>query len=1080
MAWSFRKRIKVAPGVHLNVSKSGVSTSVGPRGAKITTGPKGTYLHTSIPGTGIYNRQKIGPGLDNPKLNTANTHMSDSLSNSSTSSVDNSKTMPGCFWWGFGIIAVISFFVLLFSLNNIEISKGSLRAKTALIDSLQAEREPLLNKKKAQDQLRVIEHKIDSVNRAIRQDEATLDDETEARKYSVYFLIIGVLGIFFMSIIALCDKRELKKREKPQSGVDPDTLKEISEKTGDPIKKSIIDNYRAHLLLEDADTRLRPFLDEAKQKAQKRPSEKNNARVLAISEEYERIVSEANSSLYNVDDDLSEIERQNFSALCNSFLLLRASQKIWEITATERVTAHKASASSSIERHEVAFATGCFPYLASEFKIPVLTTHRGSKYFIYPRFILRGSSIENFSIYPISNVTLNYWSSRFLEEERKPIDSKQVGTTYRYVNKDGGKDLRFSNNPQIPILQYGNLSFDPLDLRYQFSNNQYAERFANAFIDYIGRSGGKNYGQSDSLGVRSGFAEVGSPDSFDIIRKDALLREAANVVVQYQAGSVSLIQRKLSTGYARSMRIMDQLEAMGIVGPDKGTASRDVLIPDVALLDRIFEEGGSHRAVVPSTDENYFDDVYSAANKLHSFGEMLSRDRAFCKIINDNVHGDFDILDRDLPDESKKVIVMLWSDVIHCFSGLGHTIDLRKPEGLGLLIFNTLMITPDFECNYQTMDTVREQLADKLENIAKSIEASFPVRDGTFNLEPYLKDYEPLLFNQFIILLYRFASLVAKADHQVSDEETRWLNKIMGLKESDSSDGAVKSKVKTSTTPRKTAAYAPKLNANKELNALIGLESVKKEVNSLINYIKVQQMREERGMRITPVSYHCVFTGNPGTGKTTVARLVSEIYKDMGILKKGHLVETDRSGLVAEYVGQTAVKTNKIIDSALDGILFIDEAYSLVDGGNSDYGKEAIATLLKRMEDDRNRLVVILAGYTDDMKRFIDSNPGLQSRFNRYIEFPDYSADELYQIFLSSANKYEYKLTDEADAILKKALEDVVAGKDKNFGNGRFVRNLFEKVVENQANRLSSISQVSSEILVTIEAEDIQKSLRNK
>ena len=180
---------------------------------------------------------------------------------------------------------------------------------------------------------------------------------------------------------------------------------------------------------------------------------------------------------------------------------------------------------------------------------------------------------------------------------------------------------------------------------------------------------------------------------------------------------------------------------------------------------------------------------------------------------------------------------------------------------------------------------------------------------------------------------------------------------------------------------------------------------------------------------------------------------------------------------MAEYVGQTAVKTNKIIDSALDGILFIDEAYSLVDGGNSDYGKEAIATLLKRMEDDRDRLVVILAGYTDDMKRFIDSNPGLQSRFNRYVEFPDYSAEELFQIFESSTKKYEYSLTEEAATVLKSILSNAVEHKDKNFGNGRFVRNLFEKVIENQANRISSVSDITAESLATIEAEDIQEAL---
>ena len=258
-----------------------------------------------------------------------------------------------------------------------------------------------------------------------------------------------------------------------------------------------------------------------------------------------------------------------------------------------------------------------------------------------------------------------------------------------------------------------------------------------------------------------------------------------------------------------------------------------------------------------------------------------------------------------------------------------------------------------------------------------------------------------------------------------------------------------------------------------DLDGLIGLNSVKEEVKTLRNYIIIQQEREKQGLKTTPVSYHCVFTGNPGTGKTTVARIVADVYRSLGVLKKGHLVETDRSGLVADYVGQTATKTNKIIDRALDGVLFIDEAYSLATGGDNDYGKEAIATLLKRMEDNRDRLVVILAGYSDEMKQFIDSNPGLQSRFNRYIHFPDYNADELFQIFEANCKKNDYVMTDEAKTALKSLLEKAVAEKDKNFGNARFVRNLFEKTLERQANRLSKQENLSKEMLTEITIEDL-------
>ena len=231
----------------------------------------------------------------------------------------------------------------------------------------------------------------------------------------------------------------------------------------------------------------------------------------------------------------------------------------------------------------------------------------------------------------------------------------------------------------------------------------------------------------------------------------------------------------------------------------------------------------------------------------------------------------------------------------------------------------------------------------------------------------------------------------------------------------------------------------------KELDELIGLKQVKEEVHSLANFVKLQKQREKQGLKKPKMSYHLVFTGSPGTGKTTVARIVARIYKDLGVLKKGHTVETDRSGLVANYIGQTATKTNAIVDSALNGVLFIDEAYALVPQNPSqDYGQEAISTLLKRMEDDRDKLVVIIAGYTNEMQRFIDSNPGLQSRFNRYINFPDYTSAELTDIFKMYMKKNQYTLAPDAEVYLKERFAYVVAHKDRNFGNARFARNVFE------------------------------------
>lgn len=260
-----------------------------------------------------------------------------------------------------------------------------------------------------------------------------------------------------------------------------------------------------------------------------------------------------------------------------------------------------------------------------------------------------------------------------------------------------------------------------------------------------------------------------------------------------------------------------------------------------------------------------------------------------------------------------------------------------------------------------------------------------------------------------------------------------------------------------------------------ELDNLIGLDEVKKEVRSLANFVKLQKQRQDQGLKSPKLSYHLVFTGSPGTGKTTVARIVARIYKDLGILKKGHTVETDRSGLVGQYVGQTAPKTNQIVDSAMNGVLFIDEAYALVpENSSQDYGQEAISTLLKRMEDNRDRLVVIIAGYPNEMKRFIDSNPGLQSRFTRYINFPDYTPDELVRIFYMYMKKNEYTLSKDGEAMLRERLEYIVAHKDRNFGNARYVRNIFEKAIQQQANRLAKQTGLSKGQLTELTKEDLE------
>ena len=293
-------------------------------------------------------------------------------------------------------------------------------------------------------------------------------------------------------------------------------------------------------------------------------------------------------------------------------------------------------------------------------------------------------------------------------------------------------------------------------------------------------------------------------------------------------------------------------------------------------------------------------------------------------------------------------------------------------------------------------------------------------------------------------------------------------------------DGAAKAEQKNDAAPQKKEEKEKRLEElMAELDSLIGLSGVKREVRSLINLIKVRKMREAHDLKVMDMSFHMVFTGNPGTGKTTVARLIAKIYKQLGFLSSGQLIETDRSGLVAGYVGQTAGKVTEVVNSALGGILFIDEAYSLARKGmDNDFGREAIDTLVKLMEDHRDDLVVIVAGYTDEMHDFLTSNPGLISRFNKYIDFPDYTDDELMEILAMNAKRQGYTVTEDANQVVRAMLTGMSVSDRLDFGNARGMRNTLEKLVQAQANRLAEATgEITREMLCEITAQDAKAAI---
>ena len=396
-------------------------------------------------------------------------------------------------------------------------------------------------------------------------------------------------------------------------------------------------------------------------------------------------------------------------------------------------------------------------------------------------------------------------------------------------------------------------------------------------------------------------------------------------------------------------------------------------------------------------------------------------------------------------------------------------------------------------------EVVPKQLPGVLEHVANYAEVlKWESLVGPFLRLECLKHHLPALATAVV----RIANLIAKADGKVRPSESAALRSIQRalenafegkteaesegiffddapkkVKEAIQSESAGKKDDKDADPPAGLEQTPQEAydEALAELNDLIGLETVKHDIRELASFLRVQRAREQHDLPATDVSLHSIFQGNPGTGKTTVARILGRVLYGLELLEKGHTVEVDRSGFVAEYVGQTAPKSHKLVDSALGGVLFVDEAYSLViERGEDPFGREAVQVLLKRIEDDRDRFVAILAGYPVPMQRLIQTNPGLSSRFQRTFAFPDFTADELVQIFDLFCERNQYVLSEPARDKLTSGFQWSIDRKDQHFGNARLARNIFEKAIRRLAMRIADIAPLTRELLTTLEADDLE------
>lgn len=947
MSFTFRKRIKMLPGIYLNIGKNGVSTTIGPRGASINIGKKGAYLNTSIRGTGISNRLKLFSGNGGEQEHIIHEQDLPEIEEGEKELENQDETITSEGLKG-----------LKEHLEECKKERGLILSEILQTQKTLTQLQNDLNEKKknflnaCKNQAEKLETKIADTTNSI------LDLE-----HRLYKKENNTLSKFFT-------KQETIDNIKAEIESQNSLLNELRTEQENGKKHSDLS------LLSDEEFKEIKFLSEIQnQKAELDQAKKDVGEYTAYLNELQTQYDNAKAHIdINSETELAD----QYAKVANAFHDLKDSNKIWDITSETKSGDLKSSAQTTVTRQEVKFSLKDIDFIESTEPAFYLENADGSHFYIYPAFILLMSHSGEFSLLDLKELDFKFVRQRFLEQKATiPSDSKIVDNVWFKVNKDGTPDLRFRGNYQTPVVHYGVLTFkvnNTMNEVYNISNFEVSQVFANEFMSYL-----------------------------------ALLKN---------------------------------------------------------------ENGGLGKSVIT---KQYFDTVKEFGDKLISFITKLKKDRQFINTIYQLQS----IKEQPFSNSDELLSFFFIRDLVVCFSMTADITNLQSKEAFALLYIMAKNHGLQIEGYTNTHILYEPNLLKAYENMCNTlkpeIEKTTDANDAVFKFPLLLSVYDKDLQKEYLAELYRFASIVVKADGTVTKDEEAALKKILSLSEQHQS---LQANSEQQNEVQQVKAIPPPSQQTlqevlEELNSLIGLNAVKQEISTLINFIKIQKAREATGLKSSSLSYHIVFTGNPGTGKTTVARIVAEIYKNLGVLTQGQLVETDRSGLVAEYLGQTAVKVNKTVDTALNGVLFIDEAYSLVGENKDDFGKEAVATLIKRMEDNRDKLVVILAGYTNEMTSFINTNPGFKSRFNRYIVFDDYTPEELIAIYKFNCNKLEYTLTEDAEKKLLELFTFAFNNRDKSFGNGRFVRNIFEKTLERQSNRIASVPSLSKEILTTITLEDI-------